>query len=111
MIRILYEDEVLIFVDKPAGMVVQRGFDAEEPVLLEMVQEYAGQPVFLMQRLDRGTSGVIFFTKQAEVNRNLTRQFERKSIRKSYLALCEGEIRQRQLIDAPLARVGAISFG
>ena len=111
MIKVLYEDDWLIFIDKPAGMVVQRGYDAEEPVLLEMVNEYLGQPAFLMQRLDRGTSGVIFFTRQSGVNRNLTRQFERKTIRKAYIALCQGELGQRQLIDAPLARVGPISFG
>ena len=64
-----------------------------------------------MQRLDRGTSGVIFFSKLAEINSNLTRQFETKQIRKRYLALVEGELSENQLIDAPLARIGPISFG
>ena len=107
---ILHEDDALIFVDKPAGLVVQRGYDAEEPVLFEMVSEHTS-PLFLLQRLDRGTSGVIFFSKRADVNAKLTRQFETKRIRKTYLALCEGELGQRQTIDAPLMRVGPISFG
>jgi 23S rRNA pseudouridine1911/1915/1917 synthase len=68
-------------------------------------------PAFLMQRLDRGTSGVLFFTKRSDVNVRLTRQFERKSIRKTYLAICTGELRDEQTIDAPLARIGAIQFG
>lgn len=110
MLDILYEDSALIFVNKPAGIVVQRGYDADEPVLLEVAAAYAG-PLFLMQRLDRGTSGVMFFSKLASINANLTRQFEAKRIRKRYVALCEGELGERQMIDAPLVRIGPISFG
>jgi 23S rRNA pseudouridine1911/1915/1917 synthase len=54
---------------------------------------------------------VIFFSKRADLNVRLTRQFERKSIRKTYAAICEGELRERQTIDAPIARIGAIKFG
>jgi 23S rRNA pseudouridine1911/1915/1917 synthase len=111
---ILYEDEAFLFVDKPPGMVVQRGHDLEEPVLVELATSYAAErneSIFLMQRLDRGTSGVMFFSKLAAVNAKLTRQFETKRIRKQYVALCEGELAERQTIDAPLTRVGPISFG
>ena len=107
---ILYEDDALLFVNKPAGIVVQRGYDADEPVLLEAAMQYT-QPLFLMQRLDRGTSGVMFFSKLASINANLTRQFEQKRIRKRYVAICEGELGERQTIDAPLIRIGPISFG
>ncbi len=110
MLDILYEDSALLFVNKPAGIVVQRGYDADEPVLLEQAAEYAGH-LFLMQRLDRGTSGVMFFSKLASINANLTRQFEGKRIRKRYVAICEGELGERQTIDAPLVRIGPISFG
>ena len=108
--NILYEDDALLFVNKPPGLVVQRGYDADEPVLLEIAKQHAGH-LFLMQRLDRGTSGVMFFSKRADINAKLTRQFERRVIQKRYLALCEGEIAERQTIDAPLARIGPISFG
>lgn len=111
--EILFEDPYLIFVNKPAGIVVQRGYDADEPVLLERVIEYLserGGPGILMQRLDRGTSGVLFFSKDPTINRNLTRQFEQKTIIKTYLAIAEGEVFP-QRIDAPLLRVGPISFG
>ena len=107
--HILYEDDALIFINKPAGMVVQRGFDADEPVLYDLVAAHTS-PLFLMQRLDRGTSGVIFFSKRSDVNRKLTRQFERKRIAKHYLALCVGELAERQTIDAPMKRTGAITF-
>ncbi|HSP15980.1 MAG TPA: RluA family pseudouridine synthase [Thermoanaerobaculia bacterium] len=110
MIDILYEDDSLIFVNKPPNVVVQRAHDPDEPVLYELVAAHTS-PLFLMQRLDRGTSGVMFFSKRADVNAKLTRQFETKRIRKTYLALCEGQLAERQTIDAPLARIGPISFG
>ena len=107
---ILYEDDALLFVNKPAGLVVQRNYDMAEPVVEALVAEYTS-PIFLMQRLDRGTSGVMFFSKRSDINAKLTRQFEQKRIRKRYLALCEGELTEMQTIDAPLARIGPISFG
>jgi 23S rRNA pseudouridine1911/1915/1917 synthase len=108
---ILYEDEFLIFINKPAGIVVQqRMHEPDEPFLHDLVMRHTS-PAYLMQRLDRGTSGVIFFSKSSELNVRLTRQFERKRIRKRYLAICEGELREPQTIDAPIARVGAIKFG
>ncbi len=111
MIDVLYEDDVLLFVNKPPRLVVQRGYDPDEPTLLELAAAHAGQPVHLLQRLDRGTSGVIFFSKSSKINVKITRQFETKRIRKTYLALCEGELAERQTIDAPIVRIGAIKFG
>ncbi|HEX9407593.1 MAG TPA: RluA family pseudouridine synthase [Thermoanaerobaculia bacterium] len=110
MLEILYEDEYLLFVNKPPNIIVQRGYDPNEPVLLELAAAHAGR-LFLLQRLDRGTSGVIFFSKSGDINARLTRQFETKQIRKGYLALCEGELAEQQTIDAPIARIGPISFG
>jgi 23S rRNA pseudouridine1911/1915/1917 synthase len=52
----------------------------------------------------------MFFSKRGDLNAQLTRQFERKRIRKRYLAVCEGHLAERQTVDAPLARVGAIKF-
>lgn len=110
-LHILYEDASLVFINKPAGLVVQqRMYDPDEPFLHALVEAHVG-PVYLMQRLDRGTSGVMFFSKRSDLNVRLTRQFERKRIRKRYLAICEGELAERQSIDAPLARIGAIKFG
>jgi 23S rRNA pseudouridine1911/1915/1917 synthase len=110
VIDILYEDEALLFVNKPAGLVVQqRMHHPDEPFLYALVADYTS-PLFLMQRLDRGTSGVIFFSKRSDLNVRLTRQFERRKIRKQYLAICDGEISEPRTIDAPIARIGAIKF-
>jgi len=109
MLSILYEDDALLFINKPAGVVVQPSLKEDEPYLLEEVQSHA-PTAFLMQRLDRGTSGVMFFSKMSAINAKLTRQFETKEIRKRYLALVRGKLPERQTIDAPLARIGAIKF-
>ena len=110
MIDVLYEDECLVFINKPAGIVVQqRMHEPDEPFLHDLVNQRLG-PVYLMQRLDRGTSGVMFFSKRSDLNVRLTRQFERKRIRKRYLAIAEGELAEKQTIDAPIARAGAIKF-
>jgi 23S rRNA pseudouridine1911/1915/1917 synthase len=108
---ILYEDDALVFINKPAGIVVQqRMHEPDEPFLHDLVARHTS-PAYLMQRLDRGTSGVIFFSKRSDINVRLTRQFERKRIHKRYLAICDGELAERQTIDAPILRVGAIKFG
>ena len=109
MLDVLYEDDAFLFINKPPGIVIQPSLKPEEPYLLEEVLQHA-PGAFLMQRLDRGTSGVMFFSKMSSINAKLTRQFETKEIRKRYLALVRGELGERQIIDAPLARVGAIKF-
>lgn len=112
--RILHEDAHLLFVDKPAGIVVQQSQDPDEPVLFDIVAEYLqrkGEAPFLLQRLDRGTTGVMFFSKSSAMNPRLTRQFEKRQIRKTYAAVAKGRIGQAQLIDAPIGRIGPISFG
>jgi 23S rRNA pseudouridine1911/1915/1917 synthase len=85
-------------------------YEPDEVFLHAIVQQYTS-PAFLMQRLDRGTSGVMFFSKRADLNSRLTRRFEKKQIHKHYLALTTGRLAEKQTIDAPLARIGAIKFG
>jgi 23S rRNA pseudouridine1911/1915/1917 synthase len=110
-LEILYEDEAFVFINKPAGIVVQqRMHEPDEEFLHDLVMRHTS-PAYLMQRLDRGTSGVIFFSKRSDLNVRFTRQFERKRIRKRYLAICDGELREKQTIDAPILRIGAIKFG
>jgi 23S rRNA pseudouridine1911/1915/1917 synthase len=109
MLHILYEDDALLFINKPPGIVIQPSLKPEEPYLLAEVMQHA-PGAFLMQRLDKGTSGVMFFSKMSGINAKLTRQFETKEIRKRYVALVRGACAERQVIDAPLARIGAIKF-
>ncbi|MBI2207836.1 MAG: RluA family pseudouridine synthase [Candidatus Rokubacteria bacterium] len=107
---ILFEDDALIFIDKPAGVVVQQRMHHPDERYLHADVARHTSPAYLMQRLDRGTSGVMFFSKRGDLNARLTRQFERKRIRKRYLAVCEGCLAESQTVDAPIARAGAITF-
>ena len=107
---ILFEDAALIFVNKPAGVVVQQRMHHPDEWYLHTDVLRHTSPAYLMQRLDRGTSGVMFFSKQEDLNGRLTRQFQRKRILKRYLAVCEGYLAEPQTVHAPLARVGTIKF-
>jgi tRNA pseudouridine32 synthase/23S rRNA pseudouridine746 synthase len=87
--RVLFEDELLLAIDKPAGRLVIPGRVAGEPSLREQVAGRHG-PVWVVHRLDRGTSGVLLFARTAAAHRLLNLQFERGEPRKTYLALVAG---------------------
>lgn len=93
---------------------MQQSQDPDEPFLFTDVAEHVGRggsEAFMLQRLDRGTTGVMFFSKSREMNPRLTRQFEKKQIRKTYAAVATGRIGEPQLVDAPIGRIGPITFG
>ncbi len=100
--RILHEDEALLVIDKPAGRLVIPGRVGGEPSLRE---ELAGRhgPLWVVHRLDRGTSGVLVFARTAEAHRLLNLQFERGEPRKTYLALVAGRPPDRFEADAWIA--------
>ena len=106
---VLYEDEALLAVNKPAGMVTHPAYRHPDGTLWDAVlarQMRVGQDrPWLLHRLDRETSGVILFAKTVEARRALVRQFERHVIQKRYLALLAGSLPDiAGMIDAPLAR-------
>ncbi|MCL6642113.1 MAG: RluA family pseudouridine synthase [Candidatus Bipolaricaulota bacterium] len=97
--RVLYEDDQLLVLDKPAGWLMH-GDRAEEPTLLAHALDYLRQSGFtsdftpaFVHRLDRETSGVAALAKTKEAVRSLNRQLKFKKIQKEYLALVVGEIR------------------
>jgi 23S rRNA pseudouridine1911/1915/1917 synthase len=108
-VEVLYEDEALLAVNKPARMVTHpayRHLDGTlwDAVLARQTQLSLGRP-WLLHRLDCETSGVVLFAKTVEARRALVRQFERHTMRKRYLALVAGRLPEHAgTIDAPLAR-------
>lgn len=108
-IQILYEDDALLAVAKPSGMVTHPAYRQPDGTLTDAVFARAaargeGRP-WLLHRLDRATSGVVFFAKTEAARRALVRQFERHTIRKQYLALVAGTLTPSVgEIDAPLKR-------
>ena len=88
--HILYEDDSLIVVEKPSGILsIPDRFDATKPNLLAILQERVG-PIWVVHRLDRETSGIICFAKNEAAHRHLSIQFTERRVDKIYLALVEG---------------------
>ncbi len=100
--RILHRDAQILAVDKPAGRLVIPGRGAPERSLREEVEAMAGR-VWVVHRLDRGTSGVLLFARTAEAHRELNMAFERQGVSKRYLAIVRGEPPAERRVTAPVA--------
>lgn len=100
---ILFEDADLVVLNKPAGMLsIPDRFDADAPNLAANLREQYGD-IFVVHRLDRETSGVILFAKNADSHRALNIQFESHAARKRYDALVDGIVKEESgTIDFPI---------
>ncbi|MBN1137585.1 MAG: RluA family pseudouridine synthase [Anaerolineae bacterium] len=113
---IVYEDQALIVVNKPAGMVIhpapghQRGtlvnaLLAHLPDLAATGEGAGNARPGIVHRLDRDTSGLVLVAKNEQVRRALQRQFKARQVHKVYVALLEGRLQAaRGRIEAPLGR-------
>lgn len=104
MLEILYQDEVLVAVNKPAGMLVHRSWldRHETQFVMQTLRDQIGQLVYPIHRLDRPTSGVLLFALNSEIANLLCKQFEQKQIEKQYLAVVRGYVTGHGEIDYPL---------
>ncbi|WDD97695.1 tRNA pseudouridine(65) synthase TruC [Thalassomonas actiniarum] len=104
VLKILYQDEYLVAVDKPPGLFVHRSFmDKDEQFFaLQLVRDQIGRYVYPLHRLDRPTSGVLLFALTRDVARQMGEAFTDKSIQKTYYALTRGHLLGEALIDYPL---------
>lgn len=103
-IEVLYRDEVMIVVNKPAGLLVHRGWGHDRVVMLSLVRKIAGCKVYPVHRLDRATSGVLLFALHPEINGTLSKQFANREVSKRYIALVSGTPPAEMMIDRPLNR-------
>lgn len=101
---ILYEDEWLLVIDKPAGMLSVPGKTAADSVYDRLRKRYpdATGPM-IVHRLDMATSGLLMVAKTKEVHQNLQAQFKNRTVKKRYTALLDGVIATDEgCIDLPL---------
>ena len=100
--RVLYRDDVVLAIDKPAGVltVPGRGDDAGE-ALSQQVQAIA-KGALPVHRLDRDTSGVVLFALGREAHRALNEAFESRRAEKTYLALVRGDLEGSARCERPL---------
>lgn len=88
-LTILYQDDYLVAVDKPSGMLVHRSFldKHETRFVLQSLRDQLGCHVYPVHRLDRPTSGVLVFALSPEIARVLSQQIATGQWRKGYLAI------------------------
>jgi 23S rRNA pseudouridine1911/1915/1917 synthase len=111
-VNIIYEDDDVIIVDKPAHLVVHPPQEGYNETLVNALL-YMGKELStindlrrgVVHRLDKATSGVMVLAKNDFAHLNLVQQFKERKVKKEYRALCWGETKQKHLvIDLPLRR-------
>ncbi len=110
---ILFEDEDLIVIDKPAGLVVHPGAGNEDGTLVNALLHHCStlsgiggkERPGIVHRLDKETSGCLVVAKNDTAHRELSKQFAARTLKKIYLALVAGQLKKNSgTIDAPIAR-------
>ena len=112
-LSVIYEDESLIVIDKPAGLSVHPGPGHPDGTLINAVMALCpdisgvgeeNRPG-IVHRLDMDTSGVIVVAKNDRSHRSLSDQFKNRTVAKKYVALVEGNMYQKKaIIDGPIGR-------
>lgn len=104
ILEIIYQDEVMVVINKPNGLLVHRSpmaADASE-FAIQVLRDQIGQKVYPVHRLDRKTSGLLVFALNEEVNKLLQMAFMNRFVEKKYLALVRGFIAEKGTIDYAL---------
>jgi len=102
--EVLHEDAELLAVQKPPGRLVVPGREPE-PTLKDELEEAGHGRLWVVHRLDRGTSGVLLLAKTAAAHRELSMAFEGRGVEKVYWALCRGLLYGHGEVDRPLLPV------
>jgi len=108
-LAIVFEDEELIVIDKPAGLVVHPAAGNWSGTLLNALLHHAPQLAALpragiVHRLDKETSGLLVVAKTLTAQTGLVRQLQARTVRREYLALAYGELLAGGTVDAPIGR-------
>lgn len=104
MLDILYQDEYMVAVNKPAGWLVHRSWlDRNETIfVMQTLRDQIGQHVFPVHRLDRPTSGVLLMALSSDTARLLGSKFETHDLTKIYHAIVRGYVESAETIDYAL---------
>ena len=101
---LLYQDEFLVAIDKPAGMIVHPGREPEGPewIAMKRLRDQLGRQVFPVHRLDRPTSGVLLFALDQQTACLAQQAFELREVVKTYHAIVCGIAPQAWVCETPL---------
>jgi 23S rRNA pseudouridine1911/1915/1917 synthase len=108
-LEIVHEDDTIIVVDKPAGMVVHPGAGNRDGTLANALLHYApalaGVPrAGIVHRLDKDTTGLLVVAKTLAAQTDLVRQLAQRTVKREYVALVHGRVAQAGEVDAPIGR-------
>jgi 23S rRNA pseudouridine1911/1915/1917 synthase len=108
-LAIVYEDDDILVIDKPAGLVVHPGAGNRAGTLLNALLHHAGTAEALprggiVHRLDKDTSGLMVVAKSAEAQTSLVRQLASRTVARHYVALARGDLAKGVVVDAPIGR-------
>ncbi len=112
--KIIFEDDCLLVVDKPAGMVVNRAKTVKGKTLQDWLEKNFQFSIFnfqkcrsgIVHRLDKETSGLLLIAKTQKAFDNLQKQFKQRRVKKKYLALAHGKLAsQKGEIVLPIGRM------
>ncbi len=116
-LKIIFEDEKILVVNKPTGLIVNKSHTAPVNTLQQMLSNYIDVSRFgdensdfvnrngIVHRLDKDTSGVLLVAKNPDTFSNLQAQFKNRKVKKEYIALVFDKINNDKIhIDAPIAR-------
>jgi len=106
---IVYEDEAILVINKPAGMVVHPGSGNWSGTLLNALLHHAPQlanvpRAGIVHRLDKDTSGLMVVAKTLEAQTDLIRQLQARTVKREYRALLVGYLNRNGTVDAPIGR-------
>ena len=106
MLDILYQDEFLVAVNKPHGLLVHRSSIAAdvEEFALQILRDQIGIKVNPVHRIDRKTSGILLFAFEKAVEIAMQQQFMENKVGKKYLAIVRGHTPDTEEIDYPLRK-------
>ncbi len=108
-LSIVFEDDHLLVVDKPVGMVVHPAAGNPDGTLLNGVLHHAPETnhvprAGIVHRIDKDTSGLLVIAKTVESQISLVRQLQKRSVKREYLCVAEGNFTAGSTIDAPIGR-------
>ena len=99
---IVYEDDDLVVIDKPAGLLSVPGRlpEHQDSAYLRVVEKYPHAKI--THRLDMATSGILMFAKHRNAEVAVSKMFQARTVKKNYIALVQGKLEGQGSVDVPL---------
>ncbi len=103
-VDVIFEDDDLLIANKPSGLTVIPDRIHPEKETVQTILEKKFGKLFVVHRIDRGTSGILCFARNAEAHKHLSLQFQNHQVKKFYKAIVTGRLQGKEgIIDTPIA--------